>query len=64
MHNQEQPTQTQKYTVSITETLKMTVEVEADDPQQAKQFVTDDGWYASKYILDADNFADVDFEVL
>ena len=41
MRNQEQPTQPQKYTVSITETLKMTVEVEADDPQQAKQFVTD-----------------------
>ena len=63
MRNQGQSTQPQKYTVSITETLKMTVEVEADDPQQAKQFVTD-GWYASKYILDADNFADVDFEVL
>lgn len=63
MRNQEQPIQLQKYTVSITETLKMTVEVEADDPQQAKQLVTD-GWYASKYILDVDNFADVDFEVL
>lgn len=63
MCNQKEPSQRQKFKVTITETLKMTVAVEANDPQQAKQLVTD-GWYASKYILGADNFADVDFEVV
>ena len=52
-----------RFTVTITETLKRTVEVEADDQQQAEQ-VASDGWHSSKYILDADNFVDVEFEVV
>ena len=52
-----------RFTVTITETLKRTVEVEADDQQQAEQ-VASDGWHSSKYSLDADNFVDVEFEVV
>ena len=53
-----------KFRVTITETLKRTVEVEADDQYDAEQIVTD-GWHNGKYILDnvldADNFIDVEF---
>ena len=52
-----------KYKVTITETSKMTVEVEADDQQQAEQMVSD-GWHRSKYVLDADNFVGVEFEAV
>ena len=51
---------TTKFRVTITETLKRTVEVEADDPDQAEQMVAD-GWHSSKYILGADDFAGVEF---
>lgn len=51
---------TAKFRVAITETLKRTVEVEADDPCQAAQMVSD-GWHRSKYILGADDFAGVEF---
>lgn len=52
-----------RFKVTITETLKRTVEVEADDQQEAEQMVSD-GWHNSKYILDAENFVDVAFEAV
>ena len=51
------------YKVKITETLTMTVEVEAEDKPSAEQQVHDN-WRNSDYILDADNFTDVTFEVI
>ena len=50
-----------KFKVTITERLKLTVE--ADGREQAEQIVADD-WRKSRYILDADNFASVDFEAV
>lgn len=50
-----------RFKVTITETLRRTVEVEADDQHEAEQIVSDD-WHNSKYILDADDFHDVEFE--
>ena len=50
-----------RFKVTITEALKRTVEVEADDQQEAEQMVSD-GWHNSKYILDAEDFVDVEFE--
>ena len=52
-----------KFRVTITETSKMTIEVEADDQQQAEQIVSD-GWHRSEYVLDADNFVGVEFEAV
>lgn len=52
-----------RFKVTITETLKRTVEVEADDQQEAEQMVSDD-WHGNKYILDADDFIGVDFEAV
>lgn len=51
------------YSVTITETLEMTVTVEADDQEQAEQMVSD-GWHNSNYILGAENFVDVEFEAI
>ncbi len=51
----------QRFKVTITETLKRAVEVEADDPQEAEQMVSD-GWHDSKYILCSEDFAGVAFE--
>ena len=50
-----------KFEVTITETLKKTVEVEAETQEEAEQIVTDD-WYKGDHILDADNFTEVVFE--
>jgi len=50
-----------KYDVTITETLKRTVEVEAESQEQAEDIVAD-GWRDSKYVLGADDFACVDIE--
>ena len=47
--------------MTITETLKRTVEVEAENQHEAKQIVSD-GWHNSKYILGAEDFVDVNFE--
>lgn len=52
-----------KFKVTIIETLKMDIEVEADDRGQAEQAVAD-RWKNGKYILDADNFAGVEFETV
>ena len=50
-----------KYNVTITEALKKTVEVEAESQEEAEQKIADD-WYKGEYILDADNFTEVNFE--
>lgn len=49
------------FEVTITETLKLTVEVKANSREEAEQFVSD-RWHDSEYILDADNFVGVEFE--
>jgi len=48
------------FKVAITETLELTVEVEADDPQAAEKIVSD-CWRNSEYVLGADNFISVEF---
>lgn len=50
-----------KFEVTIIETLKKKVEVEAEPEEDAKQMVTDD-WYKGDHILDSDNFTEVDFD--
>ena len=50
------------YRVKITETLTMTVEIEAETESDAEQQVSDN-WRNSEYILDADNFSSVKFEI-
>ena len=47
--------------VTITETLKMRLNVEAESMDEAIDKVQD-GWRSGEYILDADYFEDVDFE--
>ena len=47
--------------VRITETLVMTVDVEAHSRDEAEQ-IASDNWHNSDYILDADNFVGVEFE--
>ena len=48
------------YKVTITETLQMEVEVEADSQLEAEQLV-EAKWNNSEYILDADHFKCADF---
>lgn len=50
-----------EFDVTITETLKMTVTVEADSQLEAEQLVSD-RWHNSEYILDAENFIGADFK--
>ena len=50
-----------KFEVTITETLKKKVEVEAETQEEAEQIVTDE-WYKGDHILGADNFTEVVFE--
>lgn len=50
-----------EFDVTIIETLKMTVTVEANSLEEAKQLVSDN-WHNQDYILDADNFTGVEFE--
>lgn len=49
-----------EYDVTITETLEMTVTVEAESREEARQKVADN-WKNGEYILDADHFKDVVF---
>ena len=49
------------YKVRITETLVMTVDVEAHSRDEAEQ-IASDNWHNSDYILDAGNFVGVEFE--
>lgn len=50
-----------RFRVTITETLRMTVEVDAADQREAEQRVSDD-WRNSTYVLDSDNFIGVAFD--
>ena len=50
-----------EFDVTITETLRLTVSVEAASKEEAEQMVNDQ-WRAGDYVLDADNFVDVEFE--
>ena len=50
-----------EYSVTITETLRKTVTVEAESMAEAEQMVND-AWHNSEYILDADDFQEVEFE--
>lgn len=52
-----------KFKVTITETLKLTVEVEANNLYEAEQIVSDN-WRNSEYVLDANNFMGVEFEAI
>lgn len=49
-----------EFNVTITETLKKTVSVEAESLEEAEQLVSDQ-WHNSEYILDADDFEGVTF---
>jgi len=49
-----------EYDVTITETLEMTVTVEAESREEAQQ-IASDNWKSGDYILDADHFKDVAF---
>ena len=49
-----------EYEVTITETLEMTVTVEAESREEAQQ-IASDNWKNGDYILDADSFRDVEF---
>lgn len=51
-----------EFSVTIVETSKMNVSVEAENEEEAIQKISDE-WYKGNYILDADNFVGVDFEV-
>lgn len=50
-----------EFDVTITETLKLTVSVDASSKEEAQQMVSDQ-WHAGDHILDADNFVEVEFE--
>jgi len=50
-----------KYDVTITETLRMTVGVDAENRFEAEQIVSDN-WRNSEYVLDAEHFQGVSFE--
>jgi len=50
-----------KYRVTITETLKRTVDVTAESKEAAEQIVGDE-WYSGKHILTADDSIGVEFE--
>ncbi|MSS87928.1 MULTISPECIES: DpnD/PcfM family protein [Eisenbergiella] len=49
-----------EYDVTIQETLEMTVSVEAESREEARQMVAD-RWKNGEYILDADSFKEVEF---
>lgn len=51
------------YKVEIMETLRHVVEVEAGNQKMAEQIVND-RWKDGEYILDADNFAGVEFKAV
>ena len=49
------------YDVTITETLQMTVPIEAESLAEAEQ-MAEENWNRSQYILDADHFVGADFK--
>ncbi len=50
-----------RYDVTITETLQMTVPIEAESLAEAEQ-IAEANWNDSQYILDADHFVGADFK--
>lgn len=50
-----------EYTVRITEHLRKEVKVAASSPEEAEQIVSD-RWRCGAYVLEADDFWDVDFQ--
>ena len=50
-----------KFRMTIIKILKQMVKVEADDPHEAEQMVSD-GWNSSKHIFGSGDFVDVEFE--
>jgi hypothetical protein len=56
-------TRNRKFKVTITETLKLGVEVEAGNEQEAEQIVSDN-WRNSQYVLGAENFTNVEFNAI
>ena len=52
----------QWFDVTITETLTLTVRVEAHSQQEAEQIVSDD-WKKQEYVLGPECFAGVEFDV-
>lgn len=51
------------FDIEITETLQRTVSVAADSREEAEQMV-DDGWHNGDYVLDSEDFIDVDFNTV
>jgi len=51
------------YQVEITETLKKTVEIEADNPDEAEE-IASQHWKNSEFILDAECFDGVEFKTV
>ena len=51
------------FDIEITETLQRTVSVAADSREEAEQMV-DDGWHNGDYVLDSEDFIDVDFKTV
>ena len=51
------------FDIEITETLQRTVSVAADSREEAEQMV-DDGWHNGDYVLDSEDFIDVDFKAV
>ncbi len=49
------------YDVTVTETLQMTVPIEAESLAEAEQ-TAEENWNRSQYILDADHFVGADFK--
>lgn len=50
-----------KYNVTITETLLLSVPIEADSKEEAENIIND-AWYNGEYILDDRNFIGVNFK--
>ncbi len=49
------------YQVTITETLQMTVPIEAGSLAQAEE-IAEEGWNGGRYVLGADQFVGADFK--
>lgn len=62
-HTRDTEAEPGKFKVTITETLQLTVLVEADNQWQAEQTVSNN-WKAGEYVLGADNFADIKIEAV
>ena len=52
-----------RFDVTVTETLKQVVRVEARSPEEAEQIVAKD-WQKKEFVLDAENFTCVEFEAV